>query len=594
MSSSSSTSSNSSNASLSPPSEKNSMMSSTASSISTASSMNSLSGLKYSMKTLCFNKKAQCMPSRDEYSVLLSNGLGARKWQVSLDLDAEGLQRAIFNIYPRLATVSGYTLWTITKDKRFEKLPSKVNTPKRISSYLGSHFSGCLIIMPDDTLQMISNESLHSDVCKEDDTETKEDIAANVNGQPSIIRQLCLICGRVAKTVNMPPNAFYNIRKQSITTSDGQIPIFRRLKDILNMDLPKLKLVPSEEICKKCYRQLTEIEYIQTQLSANKEEMISNFMTTVAKVGRANHNLWLNSNNSNIEMRPSSTVTSTNYNIQPTHQSWHVPYTASMSSGTEGDNSSRAMSPDDRSQSSQNNNYYPIDMSTTAGMTRSINVASYSSYSNYQDKTSSTISSSIENDSLQKEINSTATTESVSATALISQQNKEESEVAVDLQSKENNIENEDQTNNETRNSRDEQNHQYGDFHSSENHSRNSTSVSPNSSPSPTNSGGGSSDSSTSSTGSSSQHRHSWKKRYCEMTANSSPREKKIRVISDRSEEDSGITSPEHSTNKSPRSNNPGSHRTYVESLTNSDNTKEENLSLSAAETLARIKMQYS
>ena len=52
--------------------------------------------------------------------------LGARKWQVSLDFDEEAFQSAIYKIYPRLTSVSSYTLWNIKKDKTFEKLPAKV------------------------------------------------------------------------------------------------------------------------------------------------------------------------------------------------------------------------------------------------------------------------------------------------------------------------------------------------------------------------------------------------------------------------------------------------------------------------------------
>jgi hypothetical protein len=51
---------------------------------------------------------------------------GARKWQVGLGSDAEEFRRAILNIYPRLATTTGYTLWNVKKDKTFEKLPVKV------------------------------------------------------------------------------------------------------------------------------------------------------------------------------------------------------------------------------------------------------------------------------------------------------------------------------------------------------------------------------------------------------------------------------------------------------------------------------------
>merc|ERR1719346_359500 len=111
---------------------------------------------KYPIKTLCFSKKSLTMPTKEEYSILLTCGLGARKWQVSLDFDEEAFQSAIYKIYPRLTSVSSYTLWNIKKDKTFEKLPAKVNTPSRIRAYLGNQFSGCLLIMPSEEIQLVS------------------------------------------------------------------------------------------------------------------------------------------------------------------------------------------------------------------------------------------------------------------------------------------------------------------------------------------------------------------------------------------------------------------------------------------------------
>ena len=65
------------------------------------------------------------IPKRKNHLIFQSI-LGARKWQVSLDFDEEAFQSAIYKIYPRLTSVSSYTLWNIKKDKTFEKLPAKV------------------------------------------------------------------------------------------------------------------------------------------------------------------------------------------------------------------------------------------------------------------------------------------------------------------------------------------------------------------------------------------------------------------------------------------------------------------------------------
>ena len=73
---------------------------------------------------------------------------------MSLDLDAESFRCALLSIYPRLSTVPGFSLWTLTKEKTFEKLPQKVNTPGRIKAYLGHQFTGCLIIMPSEEISL--------------------------------------------------------------------------------------------------------------------------------------------------------------------------------------------------------------------------------------------------------------------------------------------------------------------------------------------------------------------------------------------------------------------------------------------------------
>lgn len=119
-------------------------------------SQTDFSTTKYPIKTLCFSKKSPTMPTKEEYSQLLTCGLGARKWQVNLDFDEAAFKSSIYKIYPRLTSVTSYTLWNIKKDKTFEKLPAKVNTPRSIRAYLGNQFSGCLIIMPSEEIQLVS------------------------------------------------------------------------------------------------------------------------------------------------------------------------------------------------------------------------------------------------------------------------------------------------------------------------------------------------------------------------------------------------------------------------------------------------------
>lgn len=54
---------------------------------------------------------------------------GARKWQISMEATSLTFKQAILNIYPRLRSVIGYNLWTISKDRKtFERLPEKVTS----------------------------------------------------------------------------------------------------------------------------------------------------------------------------------------------------------------------------------------------------------------------------------------------------------------------------------------------------------------------------------------------------------------------------------------------------------------------------------
>ena len=110
------------------------------------------------MYLTCFHgKKFNINCVAEEHGFLLFCGLGARKWEVEMNCNSLTFKQAILNIYPRLRSVIGYNLYTVAKDKKtFEKIPEKVNTPKRIRSYLGSHFTGCMIIVPVSDIVLVS------------------------------------------------------------------------------------------------------------------------------------------------------------------------------------------------------------------------------------------------------------------------------------------------------------------------------------------------------------------------------------------------------------------------------------------------------
>ena len=78
-------------------------------------------------------------------------------------------------------------------------------------------------------------------------------------------RLICLSCGRLAKQVGS--TAFYDINNPStFTTTDGYISIAKKLKELFHLELPRSKIIPSDQICRKCFRALNEIHFLETQV----------------------------------------------------------------------------------------------------------------------------------------------------------------------------------------------------------------------------------------------------------------------------------------------------------------------------------------
>ena len=92
----------------------------------------------YQLKTMCLAKKIAQMPTKEEHDFLLFCGLGARRWEVDMNCNSRTFSQAILNIYPRLRSVIGYNLYTVSEDKKqFEPIPEKANTPMRLRCFLG-------------------------------------------------------------------------------------------------------------------------------------------------------------------------------------------------------------------------------------------------------------------------------------------------------------------------------------------------------------------------------------------------------------------------------------------------------------------------
>jgi len=348
--------------------------------------------------------------------MLSDYGLGCRKWLVGIDWDADNFKAMIYKIYPRLASVPGYTLWNLKQDNSFEKLPTKVNTPSRIKAYLGNQFRGCLLIMPLEEIPLVSamagiangasaantgavattattgsggggnsgsgtppasnnssqrhlpppkpppNEqeavaaeiltsfsnsiSARSSPALNVSTAGTGGIGGGIGGSASVTgvslggggsgsvggggssggagsggvgsgssggggggslgkpltRSFCLICGRVPKQPTL--SHFYDVDSAPIpmpghepdSADGGQCAftsISKRLRDILQVsETQRNSLVPSKEICKKCFKQVVDIDFMQNQIAKAKEEMLSNFLMTVTKVSKLSAGLF--------------------------------------------------------------------------------------------------------------------------------------------------------------------------------------------------------------------------------------------------------------------------------------------------------------
>lgn len=255
----------------------------------------------YQMKTMCLAKKAVQMPSKEEHGFLLFCGLGARKWEVDMNCNSLTFKQAILNIYPRLRSVIGYNLYTVSRDKKqFERIPERANTPKRIRSYLGPAFTGCLIIVPvsDIVLMEEKREHLRQIDVRQTELPAKTTIANEPTEPPSRQRSLCLICGKCEKTPGT--GSFYKIFEETIECYGGRGDLIaKRLTEMLGFNFEtKRKFLASIEICKKCLRTTTEVVRMEEQVKRSKEELVSNFFTTISKFKKSN-------GSHNEESRPS-------------------------------------------------------------------------------------------------------------------------------------------------------------------------------------------------------------------------------------------------------------------------------------------------
>jgi hypothetical protein len=261
-------------------------------------------GAKYPIKTMCLAKKTVRMPTKKEHGFLLFCGLGARKWQCSMDCNSLTFKQAILNIYPRLRSVIGYNLFTLASDKKtFERIPEKINTPMRMRVYLGASFTGCLVIVPVSDIVLMEERREHIRQQDIEDSKPASTHTAMPQGlyyqkqeEPTVFlqqeelaacRSLCLICGKIEKT----PGAgiFHNIMEEPLPgASDPRQVIAKKLTDILgfNFEQSRKKLIASNEICRKCLRTVCDLVRKEEEVKSTKEDLITAFFSTTSKFNK--------------------------------------------------------------------------------------------------------------------------------------------------------------------------------------------------------------------------------------------------------------------------------------------------------------------
>ena len=254
-------------------------------------------GAKYQIKTMCLAKKTVRMPTKKEHGFLLFCGLGARKWACPMDCNSLTFKQAILNIYPRLRSVIGYNLWTLTSDKKtFERIPEKINTPMRMRAYLGASFTGCLVIVPVSDIVLMEERREH--LRQMDIEDSKPASHSQLPGlfqkqqlvpqeEPTARRSLCLICGRIEKTPGT--GVFHKIMEEPMPGATDRSPVIaKKLTDILgfNFEQSRKKFIASNEICRKCLRTVCDLVRKEEEVKATKEDLVTSFFSTTSKFNK--------------------------------------------------------------------------------------------------------------------------------------------------------------------------------------------------------------------------------------------------------------------------------------------------------------------
>ena len=84
----------------------------------------------------------------------------------------------------------------------------------------------------------------------------------------SLQRAFCLVCGKVPKQPNATP--FYEVETATLPTANAEnnfTSLAKKLREVIKIsDSQRNQLVPSKEVCKKCFRSLVDMEFMENQV----------------------------------------------------------------------------------------------------------------------------------------------------------------------------------------------------------------------------------------------------------------------------------------------------------------------------------------
>lgn len=228
------------------------------------------------MKTLCIDKKSVKMPSNEEHKFLKFCGLGLKSWQCPIDYTQADFRAAILSIYPRMASVIGFTVWTLTENmKILERIPDEKTTPQELVQFQQKHRTDILIIVPSTNIFLMEEKREY--LSKIDNEKTLPDSVPT----SSIERYHCLVCG----TGENPGNAsdFYRINKDQIPQWNKKQTIQEKLEEILGIDFGQGPIL-SDRMCPKCFKYISWIDKKEEQLKRSRSLLSNAFHATNSKL----------------------------------------------------------------------------------------------------------------------------------------------------------------------------------------------------------------------------------------------------------------------------------------------------------------------